>query len=211
MYKKLIAINSAVVLLLAAVYVLGYYVMNYPMRFDLWYLLKECQLQYLIAVLCITALASYLISSLDFKKLNFKSKFLSVFPVVNILAVAFFVYIAADGFIKNKRKLTNQENYYIREAKKDIQKDQIMMRYTGGFSVSGYDQKTLSRIDSVTRKYGIISQNTGCTVDMTDIKAQEKYDEITNPYLEKRNGKGWKERMKKEIDDVKKTKNQGTE
>ncbi|MCT2561099.1 FEKKY domain-containing protein [Chryseobacterium herbae] len=209
MYKKLFMINIAVILLVTVVYIFGYYFINYPMKFDVWEMLKECKLQYLPAVFIVTALASYLVSSLDFKKLNFKSKFLSVFPFLNMLALAFFIYIAAEGFIKNKRELTKQENYYIIEAQKDIKKDQIVMRYAGGFFLPIADQTTIKKIDSIRKKYGIISQNTGCTIDPIDRKAQEKYSELTDPYLENRNGKDWNERMKKEIDGLKKIKNPG--
>ncbi|PIF44622.1 hypothetical protein CLU96_1599 [Chryseobacterium sp. 52] len=210
MYKKLIAVNLVVILLVTAVYIVVFYCINYPIQFNLWYLVKESQLQYLPAIFGATALVSYLISTLNFKKLNFKSKFLRVFALLNALGLLFFVYMSADGFIKNKRKLTNQENYYLQEAKKDIKKDQIVMRYTGGLSVSVNDQKTTKQIDRVAKKYGIIMQNTGCTIDMMDIKAQEKYTALTNPYLEKRNGKDWKKRMQKEIDGVKKIKNPET-
>lgn len=206
MYKKLIAFNVLIILLLTVVYIGESYFLNYPMPFDLWYLMRESQIQYLPAVFAVTALASYLISSLDFKKLNFKSKFLSVFPLVNLLAVAFFVYIAADGFIKNKKELTKLENDYTREAEKDIKNDLIVHRY-GGFVLPAYDEKTARLIDSIYRKYGITSKNTGCIVDRIDLKAQEKYNELTDAYLEKRNGKGWEERMEKEIDAVKKTRN----
>ncbi|WP_223607081.1 hypothetical protein [Chryseobacterium sp. OSA05B] len=209
MYKKLIIINVAVILLVAAVYIFGYYFLNYPAELDVWEMLKECQLQYLPAVFVVTALASYLVSSLDFKKLNFKSKFLSVFPFLNTLALAFFIYIAAESFIKNKKELTKQENYYIREAQKDIKKDQIVMRYAGGFFLQIDDQTKIRKTDSIRKKYGIISQNTGCTIDPIDRKAQEKYSELTAPYLEKRNGKGWKERMKKDMDGLKNIKNPG--
>jgi hypothetical protein len=209
--KKIIAINLIVILLLTTVYIIGYYFLNYPMQFDLWYIVKECQLQYLPVVFTIIALISYLISSIGFKNLSFKSKFLRVFPLLNSLALLFFVYTAANEFIKNKRQLTKQENYYIHEAEKDIRKDQIISRYAGGFSIPAYDKQTSIRIDSITEKYGLISQNTGCTFDPIDIKAQEKYNELTDHYLEKRNGKGWKERMKREIGDLKKIKYSETE
>ncbi|WP_276731521.1 hypothetical protein [Chryseobacterium carnipullorum] len=35
-------------------------------------------------------------------------------------------------------------------------------------------------------------------------KAQERYSELTHAYLDRRNGKGWEERMEKAIHDVKK-------
>ncbi|SHM15188.1 hypothetical protein SAMN05444360_108146 [Chryseobacterium carnipullorum] len=204
MYKKLIIINLAVILLLTAAYIAVYYFINYPMQFNLWYIIQECQLQYLPAIFAVTALASYLVSSLDFKKLNFKSKFLNVFPLLNALALAFFVYIAADGFIKNKTGLRNQEDHYTKEAEKDIRKGQIVIRYTGGFSLPVDNEKTTRKVDSIAKRYGIIYKNTGCVIDKIDQKAQERYSELTHAYLDRRNGKGWEERMEKTIHDVKK-------
>lgn len=174
------------------------------MQFNLWYIIQECQLQYLPAIFAVTALASYLVSSLDFKKLNFKSKFLNVFPLLNALALAFFVYIAADGFIKNKTELRNQEDHYTKEAEKDIRKGQIVIRYTGGFSLPVDNEKTTKKVDSIAKIYGIIYKNTGCVIDKIDQKAQERYSELTHAYLDRRNGKGWEERMEKAIHDVKK-------
>ncbi len=204
MYKKLIIINLAVILLLTAAYIAVYYFINYPMQFNLWYIIQECQLQYLPAIFAVTALASYLVSSLDFKKLNFKSKFLNVFPLLNALALAFFVYIDADGFIKNKTELRNQEDHYTKEAEKDIRKGQIVIRYTGGFSLPVDNEKTTKKVDSIAKRYGIIYKNTGCVIDKIDQKAQERYSELTHAYLDRRNGKGWEERMEKTIHDVKK-------
>lgn len=204
MYKKLIIINLAVILLLTAAYIAVYYFINYPMQFNLWYIIQECQLQYLPAIFAVTALASYLVSSLDFKKLNFKSKFLNVFPLLNALALAFFVYMAADGFIKNKTELRNQEDHYTKEAEKDIRKGQIVIRYTGGFSLPVDNEKTTKKVDSIAKRYGIIYKNTGCVIDKIDQKAQERYSELTHAYLDRRNGKGWEERMEKAIHDVKK-------
>ncbi|KMQ60636.1 hypothetical protein ACM40_12775 [Chryseobacterium sp. BLS98] len=206
MYKKLISINLTVIFLLTAVYIGGYYCINYPFPFDLWYTLKECQLQYLLAGFAITALISYLISSLVFKKLNFKDKFLRILAVINSLILIFLIYIASTAFIKNKRELSNLEKHYILEAEKDTKRDQIVMRY-GGFYIPAYDEETTRKIDGIYKKYGIISKNTGCVIEVMDTKAQEKYTELANSYLEKRNGKDWKYRMKKEIDDLKKIKN----
>lgn len=210
MHKKLITINLTVILLVTAVYILEYYYVNYPMQFNLWYMVKESQLQYLLFIFGITALISYLVSSLDFKKLSFKDKFLQVFPVLNSLILAFFVYTFFTAFIKNKKDLNTLEQHYVREAEKDIKKDQIVIRYAG-FVIPTYDEKTAHLINSIYQKYGIISKNTGCIIDAMDTKAQEKYNELTDSYLEKRNRKGWKDRMKKEIDNLKKIKNPETE
>ncbi|WP_343607495.1 hypothetical protein [Chryseobacterium oranimense] len=208
MYKTLITVNIAVILLVTAVYISGYYLINYPIQFDFWYVLKESQLQYLLVGFAITALVSYLISSLDFKNLSFKDKFSRIFPVLNALILVFLIYTATTAFVKNKRELSNLEKNYTREAENDIKKDQIVMRY-GGFLLPPYDEETTRKIDGIYKKYGIISKNTGCIINAMDIKAREKYTEITNSYLEKRNGKDWKKIMEKEIDNLKKKQNPG--
>lgn len=209
MYRNLIIINLIVILLVTTVYILGHYFINYPMPFDLWYILKECQLQYLLAVFIIIGIVSYLISSLDFKKLSFKGKFLRVFPALNSLILIFLTYTASAAFVKNKKDLSSLEKHYIQEVESDIKKDQIVMRYSG-FFIPTYDDKTANQVNSIYKKYGVVSKNTGCIIDAMDTKAQEKYNELADIYLEKRNGKGWKIKMKKEIDDLKKINNSET-
>ena len=56
----------------------------------------------------------------------------------------------------------------------------------------------------IHNKYGLYERNLGCVIDKQISILKKKYEKITNPYLEKRNGKGWREKMKKEIDDINK-------
>ncbi|MDC8106951.1 hypothetical protein ACNFU2_18910 [Chryseobacterium sp. PTM-20240506] len=37
------------------------------------------------------------------------------------------------------------------------------------------------------------------------VKGEKKYKETVQPYLDKRNGKGWENRMEKEVENIKKT------
>ena len=83
--------------------------------------------------------------------------------------------------------------------------------YSGGFVIPSYDAKTYKKIDSIKEKYGIRDQNTGCTIDEIDSKGQDKYEEIVMPYLEKRNGKGWENKMKNEIEKLKKVESHAQE
>ncbi|WP_456237185.1 FEKKY domain-containing protein [Chryseobacterium urinae] len=86
-----------------------------------------------------------------------------------------------------------------------MKNDQVTFRFTGGFELSNNDRKMDVKIDSIQKKYGIKSENTGCTIDEIDSKAQEKYIETVKPYLEKRNGKGWESKMQNEINKLKLT------
>lgn len=199
MNKKLVYINIIFILLVIVVYILGYYFMNYLMNFDLFYLIKECGLEYLAVIFAIAALVSYLISSLDFKKLNFKAKFLRVFPFINALFILFFIFQSTDKLLKTQRKISMREHRYSQQAEEDIKNDNVTLRYAGGLSLSVQSTQTIHHIDSIRKKYGIAYKNTGCVVDLIDSKAQEKYIAAVYPYLEKRNGKGWELRMEKEI------------
>lgn len=197
--KRLVYINSIILLLITAVYILGYYLMNYPMAFSFFYLIKECRLEYLAVILSITALISYLISSLNLKKANCKTNFLKVFPLINILAVLFLTYHSTKAFLETRKQISTMEKRYLQQAEKDIKNDKVIIRYAGGLSISHYNQKTIKSIDSIHKKYGITYVNIGCTVDLAERKAQEEYSEAVTSYLEKRNGKGWEEKMTKEL------------
>lgn len=205
MNKKLAYLNIFIILLLAAVYIGGYYYLNYPMRFSFWYLIEKCQPIYICAILAATALIAYLISSVPFNNLSFKSKFIRVFPVLNSVIVIFFMYTAASTFIATKKEISKAENQYILQAEKDIKNDAVTFKYAGGFSIPKYDEETVRTIDSIHKKYGIVYENTGCIIEYIDMEAQNKYEETVKPYLEKRNGKDWEIKMEKEIAYLKKT------
>ena len=207
MNKRIVILNVIIILLVVTVYIFGGYFINYPSRFNPLQTIRESGIQYLPAIFAATALVAYLISSLDIKKLSFKNKFMRIFPILNLLVFAFFVYTAVSRFMENKRELSKRENFYIQEAKADIKNDIVTRMYGSGFFIPQYDQKTMNSIDSIRKKYGITAKNSGCIFDHMDVKAQEKYIELTEIYLERRNGKNWEERMNREIEVLKKTKN----
>jgi len=57
---------------------------------------------------------------------------------------------------------------------------------------------------NIHKKYGLYETNLGCMIDKQTSILSKEYKKITNPYLEKRNGKGWKGKMEKEIDSINK-------
>ncbi|MDM1556851.1 MULTISPECIES: hypothetical protein [Chryseobacterium] len=203
MNKKLIWINVLLLLLIVVAYILNSYIVNLTMVFDLSYIVKESRLEYLAVIFLFTALVSYLISSLDFKNLDFKAKFLRVSPIINALVLLFFMYLSINDFVKIQKEISKRESNYLHQAERDIKNDKIIIEYAGGFSVLTQNAQTIRRIDSIRTKYGITYQNTGCIVDPIENKAQRKYAETVAPYLEKRNGKNWQDKMQKEIDNLK--------
>ena len=62
-----------------------------------------------------------------------------------------------------------------------------------------------NKIDSIYKDYGLYLQNLGCVIgDKKMDKSTKEYYKITDPFLDKRNGKGWEEKMKKEIENINK-------
>ena len=54
--------------------------------------------------------------------------------------------------------------------------------------------------DSIYKKYGLFMKNQGCVIgDKKMDEAISAYHKITDSYLDNRNGKGWKEKMEKEL------------
>ncbi|AZA88460.1 hypothetical protein EG349_17615 [Chryseobacterium shandongense] len=204
--KKLLIINIVVVMLLITAHTLGSCFIMYPMKSDIWTVISESSPYYLLIALAIFALIAWLISHLRIKNLNPKNKFLLAYTILCGVLLTFIIYFDAATYISTRKAIRESENEYIHQAKEDIKKDNVMYRFAGGLSIPKYDLKTRNKIDSIRKKFGVTYFNTGCTVDIIDIEGQQKYEEAVKLYLEKRNGKGWEEKMNREIENLKKVK-----
>ncbi|WP_185209077.1 hypothetical protein [Chryseobacterium sp. C3] len=203
--KKLLRINIAVLSLLIVVHTLGNYLILYPMKFDFLTVISESQPHYLLFIIAFFILISWLISHVRIKNLSPKNRFLLAFTILCGIMLLWIGYYNLSTFFNTRKVITKIENEYIQQAKEDIKNDQVTFRFTGGFELPKNDRKMDVKIDSIQKKYGIKSENTGCTIDEIDSKAQEKYIETVKPYLEKRNGKGWESKMQNEINKLKLT------
>lgn len=199
MLKKIIYWNIAVFILIFMAAIVAFYGYNYPTRFRFVYDFNDYGLGFILLIIIGIAISAALVASLDFKKLDFKNKFFRVVLLLNSLVLFFTIYEGLDGFLQNRKVLTDLENEYIRQAKTDIQNDQITYRFAGGLELPMDTEKTIQKIDSIHQKYGLTYFNTGCTILEINNKAQEKYKITVKPYLEKRNGKDWESKMNKEI------------
>ena len=199
MLKKIIYWNIAVFILIFMAAIVAFYGYNYPTRFRFVYDFNDYGLGFILLILIGIAISAALVASLDFKNLDFKNKFFRIILVLNSLVLFFTIYEGLDGFFQNRKVLTDLENEYIQQAKIDIKNDQVTYRFAGGLQLPIYTEKTIQKIDSIHQKYGVTYFNTGCTILEINIKAQEKYEITVKPYLEKRNGKDWENKMNKEI------------
>lgn len=203
--KKLLRIAIAVLFLLIVVHTLGNYLILYPIKFDFLTVISESQPQYLLFIIAFFVLISWLISHVRIKNLSPKNRFLLAFTILCGIMLLWISYFNLNTFFNTRKAIIKSENEYIQQAKEDIKNDQVTFRFTGGFELPNNDRKMDVKIDSIQKKYGIKSENTGCTIDEIDTKAQEKYIETVKPYLEKRNGKGWESKMQNEINKLKLT------
>lgn len=198
--KKLLIINGLVLTMVFCSYVLGIALLNYPWYMSFWNYVQWNDILYLLMTLALLALISWMISTLKIKNLTGKNRFLLVYSILCSFLFGYFIYISINSYLSAEKAIVQIENEYIEQAQKDIKNGRIIFRHAGGFAIPGeWDGK----IDSIHQKYGIQYQNTGCVIEALEIKGQEKYKETVQPYLEKRNGKGWEERMEKEIKMIK--------
>ena len=200
MTKKLIIGNILILLLIFCANIAYFYANNYPMRFTLLYSLADYDLQYVIIVLLIMSLVAGLVSTLDYKNLNFGNKFLTVFSLLNTIFLIFIISQGVSGFEVSKKEYLSLEKEYIHQARLDIKLDVVTFKYAGGLVIPVCKGDIEHKIDSINKKYGIKYVNTGCVFMEQVSKAQDKYAETVKPYLEKRNGKNWEQKMKKEIE-----------
>lgn len=89
-------------------------------------------------------------------------------------------------------------------AKDDIEKDDV--KYLGfGLPLppkTEFEAKQFKEIDSIRKLYGIRIKNMGCMISDENTAVANEYEKITEVYLNKRNGAGWKDKMKSEIEKI---------
>ena len=88
-----------------------------------------------------------------------------------------------------------------KDAEIDIKNDDVK---TFGFGLPLPPKNEVQKIkkvktDSILKIYGLKVKNLGCTIMPELTKATEEYTKITEVYLTKRNGKGWRMKMENEI------------
>lgn len=208
--KKLIVLNILIIIVGFSTCIFAYHVINFEAELDLHGDFKKYGLQYYLLAAIFFALIAWLISSIEIKNLSSKTKFLASFFTINCLFLIFLLYSGIPVFLKNKKEFEQLKNKTISKAKEDIKNDKIVFEYSGGFVMleedSIYNQKINTfnaQKDQIFKKYGIEYINYGCIIDESKIVSQKEYKKAVEPYLEKRNGENWEEKMNAEINSIK--------
>ena len=132
----------------------------------------------------------------------------------SIITISSLILISAVTVIihysLNQSRNTEEETELILEFKKDaendIKNDDVK---TFGFGLLLPPKNEVEEIeklktDSILKVYGLTVKNLGCTIMPELTKVTEEYEKITETYLTKRNGKGWRIKMENEIRKVNK-------
>lgn len=201
--KKLLTFNIIIISLIFTANMGSFYAINYPVKFNFLYDFKDYGLEFILITFLVIALVTALVSSLNIKNLDFKSKFLGIFAFLNLIFLTFLVSASVIVYNQKKKDYIKLENEYVKQAKLDIRNDNVIYKYAGGFAIAECNQNIENKIDSINKKYGIKYNDTGCIIMNNHIKAEEKYAEVVKPYLEKRNGKNWEQKMENEIKHMK--------
>lgn len=185
----------------------GIMIMNYLCIYPEPYSLFDAFFQNLIYLLpsyTILVLVIVFLSFIPFKKLSFFKKFFYGIIFLNVLCLIFLFSFGFNKFYEHKQELDSSIRFYQNEAREDIRKDKIK-EFAGGLRLPPKNKNesiNFQKKDSIRMKYGIVISGS-CIVSESMEILKDEYRKISEPYLEKRNGKNWKERMKQEIDAIK--------
>ncbi len=122
------------------------------------------------------------------------------------MAFLFFIsYHATLAILSAKREYEVLLSEYRRKAESDI-KNGLIAYETAGMPIllDSVVQAREDKIDSLRRSYGLATRNMGCLITAPLLKAQDEYKLLTAPYLNRRNGLGWQQRMDEQIKSIRK-------
>lgn len=201
--RKLIITNSILAFLLIGVFILGYYFLMYPDDFTINRYIRDAEWTAFGLTFLGIFVGAIALSFLPIKNYNQKSKMAIFLVVLQGIFLVFLLFNVVVTYKQNKNYFNNLLSEYQQKADADIKSGFIEIEYAGGFELADErEPKMRIKIDSVRRTFGLSYKNSGCIVSAAITKAQEEYERLTKPYLDKRNGLGWKERMDQQIQTI---------
>lgn len=199
--KKLLLLNVVVLLVIFLVSVLPDYYVNYPVYYSFMNTIEQFQWTPIVYILIAGVLLSGALGYYKFKSAPYLHRFLTI----NILLdITFLLAISFEGTVvvlKTRAEYESISSQYKAKAKSDIRNGLIIYE-SMGFPMSMDSKIQEDKIDSIMGTYGIAYNFGGCVITGPLLKAQSDYKTITESYLDKRNGKGWRERMNRQIAEI---------
>ena len=183
------------------------YYLNYQVYVGLIDSLTGFEWTLFLGILAAGALVSALFAYIKFKDISYKRRLLGINVFFNLIFLLFISYHGTLAILTARREYEVLLSEYKIKAESDIKNGVIVYETTGlPISLSPTEQIKEDKIDSLMRTYGVESRNTGCMVTAPLLKAQSEYEQLTAPFLDQRNGPGWKYRMELQIENLRKGK-----
>jgi len=143
----------------------------------------------LLSTLGFVALCGLILGLIPFRELKYLKKISFTIPF-SIIIFGLYISIVTVNY---EYGVFHPYNHFT--AKRDIKDGRIQL-VTYGLPVDNWVE-----IKNITKKYGFEYVTMGCIVNNM---GHEKYNDVMIEYLNKTNGKGWRNRMDKEIAELNK-------
>ena len=102
--KKLILINFFILILVGTAFLASEYFMIYPAKFNIGKFFQQISFTPGILFIIASAVFSLPFSFLRMKRLNFREKYLRVFPVINLLLIVLILKVSYPIYAETKNK-----------------------------------------------------------------------------------------------------------
>ncbi len=205
--KKLLIITIFSTILLWIINIFVYYLFDYPNELDILKIIRNnVEWKPLLLIYLALIFISIVASLLFYKHITFVNKFYKIMISFNIIGMIIMSIYGINRFVENKNSFDEILTDFRKDAEKDIKEDNVKI-FGQGLPLPPKTEKDAERqkqIEKVRKVYGLSGKNLGCIISYQLTKAQEEYVKITDEYLEKRNGKGWRLKMKNQIDSINK-------
>ncbi|HEU4633787.1 MAG TPA: hypothetical protein VFS22_07380 [Flavisolibacter sp.] len=198
---RLVIINIVFLLLILSAFIPGYYFIQYPDDFTFTNYIRHAEWRSLGFVLLALVVASALLSGIALREHKPRRRFLIFLAAFQLFFFLFLACRMLDTYVRNKKEFDGLITEYRKKAESDIRTGFIVIDYAGGLELPGSEteQKMQKEMDSVRKTFGLAYRNSGCIVLPALLKAQKEYIRLTKPFLNKRNGANWEEKMEKGI------------
>jgi len=124
----------------------------------------------------------------------FQKNFLKILLTLHVVAIMSIGIVAGITLYNKRSGLKELLSNTKEQAARDIQADSI---YHISYGFPHLDSNYFKR-DSIMAKYGIHHTST-CVIDQFNDEKDAYYEQLTQDYLDQRNGKNWKAKMQKEL------------
>lgn len=173
----------------------SYYSFLYPAPFAIVPLLRQVEWKYFLLVYTVLLLFAFTFSFMLSRQGAFQRTFFKTLLALQIAAMMTMSILTFLTLNKKRSGLKELFSELEKQAAHDIEADSIHY-ISYGFPIP--DSNYMKR-DSIMAKYGI-RYTANCIIDQLTKESDAYYKQLTNTYLNKRNGKNWKKKMQKELE-----------